>query len=98
MKAGRRTIPEIRERIKALADSLPAELAEVACELRALAEETKRVQSPRKAAVRSPPMSLALIAKIRAVAAMSPRAHLQDIATVCGVNLGRVSEVLNGKR
>ena len=39
-----------------------------------------------------------LIAQIKAFASVHPLMHLDDIAKHFGVNPGRVSEVLNGKR
>lgn len=39
-----------------------------------------------------------LISEIKAFARQHPEMHLSDIATHFGVNPGRVSEVLNGKR
>lgn len=39
-----------------------------------------------------------LIGQIKAYARQNPLMHLDDIAAHFGVNIGRVSEILNGKR
>lgn len=39
-----------------------------------------------------------LISQIRAYARAHPNMHLDDIAAHFGVNIGRVSEILNGKK
>lgn len=43
-------------------------------------------------------LTQSLIGQIKAYARQNPLMHLDDIAAHFGVNLGRVSEILNGKR
>jgi hypothetical protein len=85
-------IPEVRDRLRELADaySLP--------ELHALADELHRRPPVRKADVSSEPMTGQLAAEIRDYARRHPGASFARIAGVFGVNPGRVSEVLAGKR
>jgi predicted metal-dependent phosphoesterase TrpH len=87
----KRTIPEIRERLRELATEhgLP--------ELRQLAEETIRRPAVRRAPTRNKTPTPELAERIRNYARRHPRAHQQDIAQHFGVNAGRVSEALNRK-
>jgi hypothetical protein len=88
----RRTIPQIRERLHELAK-------ELCCpELHALAEETKREFHGRIAPVRSKLVSEAVADEIRRTAENHPLMSQQEIALRVGVNAGRVSETLFGKR
>jgi len=85
-------IPEIRDRLHELADAynLP--------ELRELAGELNRRPPVRVAEVTSTPMTGQLAAEIRHYARRHPGASFARIAGVFGVNPGRVSEVISGKR
>lgn len=84
-------IPEIADRLREVAaeQDLP--------ELAGLADELRRRPSQR-APARSRPMTYALQNEIRDLRAANPRMPQADIARLCGVNQGRVSEVLKGKR
>jgi len=86
------TIPEIRTRLIELADQTGID------ELRELAEATRRRPAVRRSVPRSRPMTAELRDEIRRHAAGHPRATLAEIAAACGVNPGRVSEALGGKR
>lgn len=56
-------------------------------------------QSPvRRSPRRKRYVTQSLIGQIKAYARQNPLMHLDDIAAHFGVNLGRVSEILNGKR
>lgn len=87
-----RTIPEIRERLKDLAKvhSLP--------ELADLADETKRRPAGRQAPPCSRAITDELADQVRAYAAENPTAPLNAIGLRFGINQGRVSEILFGKR
>jgi hypothetical protein len=84
----KRGIPEIRDRLKAIAEETGLE------ELDDLANEMYRRSPVRKAARRSPTLTRDLAVKIKDYACQHPQDHLQDIAEVFGVNPGRVSESL----
>lgn len=87
-----RTIPEIRDRMIQMADEhgLP--------ELKELAEQTRRRRPIRRAPSRRKNPDNAEAEHIRAFAASHPRADYQEIASRFGTNIGRISEVLSGKR
>jgi len=71
-------------------------------------EAAREIRSTMQLLVRKPPVRRAprvkkyvtqrLIREICAYARLHPSMHLQDIATHFDVNIGRVSEILNGKR
>ena len=86
------TIPEIRDRLHELADQhgIP--------ELHMLADATKRRYHGRAARITQHVPSPELAASIRAYAAAHPDMGMWDIGKVFGLNQGRVSEVLYGKR
>ena len=88
----RRTIPQIRERLHELAEQLGCQ------ELHELAEETKREFHGRIAPVRSKFVSDAVVWRIKRLAKDHPNMSQQEIAVAVGVNAGRVSETLFGKR
>jgi xanthine dehydrogenase iron-sulfur cluster and FAD-binding subunit A len=93
------TIPEIRALLHALADNLdkiPVE--EAKAQLRILAEATRRRRPVRMAPPRRKGLTPARVADIQAYAAAHPKAGYPDIADHFGVNQGRVSEALAGKR
>lgn len=85
-------IPDIRERMHEIAD-----LHDIG-ELHELAEATRRRPRVRQSVPRSRPMTDELRAEIRQYADSHPRATLAEIGAACGVNPGRVSEVLGGRR
>ncbi|MDT0509260.1 hypothetical protein [Novosphingobium sp. MMS21-SN21R] len=92
MPSNRLTIPEVRDRLRELADELECE------ELEDLADQLYRQQPARRAPRRSPIVTPELAEEIRQYSASNPAAHQQDIAEHFGVNHGRVSEALNHQR
>ena len=101
MLIGKRlTIPDIRERMFLLADLLevgavnPGHAVE---SLRALARATKRRVGPRqRARPRQAPITLALVAEVRAFCAAHPGMAQRDIGRTFYIDGGRVNEILNG--
>jgi hypothetical protein len=89
MPGNKRPIPEIRERLRELAEELGCP------ELSDLADELQRARAVKRAKVKSPPLTPALAQQIRDYAKANPDLHQQDIANHFGVNHGRVSEALN---
>jgi hypothetical protein len=87
-----RTIPEIRVRLYELAKEhgIP--------ELTQLADETRRRWHGRKAPVRAFGITDEVRANVRAHAAAYPKKPMREIARVFGIDQGRVSEILFGKR
>jgi hypothetical protein len=94
------TIPQIRERMYALARRLyDVGFEDEARELRWLAQETQRKPSlypptPRRRA----PMSEEKRDRIRAYKAAHPDVSLVTIGTIFKENIGRISEAINGYR
>ncbi|MGE8129035.1 hypothetical protein ACQKQD_18840 [Methylobacterium sp. NPDC080182] len=84
-------IPEIADRLREVAaeQGLP--------ELAGLADELRR-RPAQRAPARSRRMTDQIAAEIRQLHCEVPRMSQADIAKVIGVNQGRVSEVLKGKR
>ncbi len=82
-----RTIPEIRQR-----------LYEIAIELNALADETRREFHGRRVPTTSKAMTTERTEAIREYAGAHPERSEHEIAVLFGVNQGRVSEALFGKR
>lgn len=88
----RRTIPEIRMRLHELAvEHGIAELAQ-------LAEETKRQYHGRRAPARARRIDRATEAKVRRLARQHPNMPQREIGRRFGIDGGRVSEILFGKR
>lgn len=90
MAINKRTIPEIRVRLRQLADEYGIG------ELHDLADETYRTSPIRRAARRSRPLTPQLAKDIRKFATKNPKLHQRDIAQHFNVNPSRVSEALNG--
>lgn len=88
----RRTIPEIRARLFELAGELDCP------ELSDLAEETKRRPPVRRAPKRAQHVTEALQEQVRDFAARHPRMPMRAIGQKFGIDQGRVSEALAGKR
>lgn len=86
------TIPEIRQRLYEL--SLEHGLPELAY----LADETRRHYHGRKTPVVSKPLTPGRIGAIRAYVARHPTEPMHLVGIKFGVNQGRVSEALFGKR
>lgn len=94
------TIPQIRDEMQALAGEqrlLTARLVSIAKRYEALAKETYR-RSYSRAPVKSRRITAAIRASVRDYAAAHPAAAHQDIAEAHDINIGRVSEILHGKR
>jgi len=85
----KRTIPQIRERLRELADEHGIE------ELHDLADETYRQSPLRRARNRSAVLTPALAEKIRKFVEKNPTLHQRDVAQRFNVNPGRVSEAIN---
>lgn len=85
------SIPEVRDRLRELADEHDIE------ELHDLADQMYRKSARKRAPVRSPKLTPELAEEIRQYAAAHPEAHQQDIAEKFGVNHGRVSEALDNQ-
>lgn len=88
----RRTIPEIRERLYELAGELGC------AELRDLADETKRRPPVKRAPCAARGITPALARRVRAYVAAHPRKPNREIGAHFGIDGGRVSEILAGKR
>jgi hypothetical protein len=88
----RRTIPEIRARLFELADAhgIP--------ELAVLAEETKREYHGRAGRTDARKVTPELAEQVRAYAARHPGENHRNIGAHFGIDGGRVSEILHGKR
>jgi len=89
MVNNKRSIPEIRARLRQIADEHGIE------ELHELADETYRNSPVRRAANRSAPLTAELAAEIRNYVAKHPTLHQRDVAQRFNVNPGRVSEALH---
>lgn len=98
----KRTIPQIRSRLHELARELRdpdgMELAAIADELDALANETARRTAVRRAPARRPKLGPGLADAIRADAKAHPHDDYTTIARRFSTNIGRVSEALAGFR
>ncbi len=92
MPGNHMSIPEVRDRLRELAEELSCE------ELSELADQLYRRQSGHRAPRRSPVVTEEMAAEIRQYAQENPYAHQQDIAEHFQVNHGRVSEALNHER
>lgn len=88
----KRTIPQIRQRLHELA-------VELRCpELADLAEETRRRYHGRKAPAEANSVTPKMARRVRAFAARNPRKTQRSIGQRFGIDHGRVSEILFGKR
>jgi hypothetical protein len=89
MAKNRRGIPELRDRLRELADELDVE------ELHDLADEMYRNSPVRRARPQSAHLTPELAEEIRVFARKYPKMHQRDIAQKFNVNPGRVSEAMN---
>jgi transcription initiation factor TFIIIB Brf1 subunit/transcription initiation factor TFIIB len=89
----KKTIPEIREEMFELANQMQL----MARRMKMLAQETYR-RSYERAPVRSRRITQRVRAEVHAYRHENPTASFQDIANAFGINPGRVSEILHGKR
>ena len=91
MTQNRLSIPEVRNRLRELADEYDID------ELHDLADQMYRKSAKKRAPVRSPKLTPEIAEQIRQYAAANPEAHQQDVAEKFGVNHGRVSEALDNQ-
>jgi hypothetical protein len=94
------TIPQIREEVQQLtAEGAKLARRQYAINLRIdeLMQETYR-RSYSRAPVKSKRITADVRASVRAMAANNPDASQQEIAEAHNINIGRVSEILHGKR
>jgi predicted XRE-type DNA-binding protein len=89
MKRNKRSIPEIRVRLRELAD------LHGISELHELANETYRKSPIKRASNRSTRLTPQLAEEIRQYMDQNPGLHQRDVAQRFNVNPGRVSEALN---
>ena len=92
MPKNKMTIPEVRDRLRELAEEYGLE------ELSYLADQLVREYRNGRAPTRSPAVTAEMAEEIREYAKANPGLHQQDIAEKFGVNHGRVSEALSGDR
>lgn len=86
------TIPEIRDRLHALADEHGI------AELHDLAEETRRRPPIRRAPARWPRLTEQQKADVRAMFAANPRLGVRELADRFRTSIGRISEAIRGHR
>lgn len=94
------TIPQIREEVQQLtaeSTQLARRQTRINARIDALMQETHR-RSYTRAPVKSKRITAAVRASVRGMAACEPDASQQEIATAHDINIGRVSEILHGKR
>jgi aryl-alcohol dehydrogenase-like predicted oxidoreductase len=94
------TIPQIRDLITELTDeskTLARRQIYIATKIHKLSEETRR-RSYTRAPTTSRRITAAVRASVRQMAADFPDLSHQEIANAHGINIGRVSEILHGKR
>lgn len=89
----KKTIPEIREEMFELATQMEL----LAARMKFLARETYR-RTYERAPTRSRRITQRLRTEIEVYRFENPTASFQDIANAFGVNPGRVSEIIHGKR
>lgn len=93
------TLPEVREAMFELAKKLSdAGLTGFASGLTQLAEETRRRSPIQRAAATARPITPAIRKEVRRTARAHPDWSLRKIGQHCGVDQGRVSEILRGYR
>ena len=95
---GELRIPDIRERLIALAISRTDIQADVRTELKQLAEATRRRVTKRTKRVVAKAITEELAAEIRIFAMAHPDLTYFEIARRFGVAGGRISEVMHGRR
>lgn len=92
MAINKRTIPQLRKRLRELAEELGQE------ELSVIADELQRNPAARRAPRKSNPFTAEMAEQVREFARDHPDWHNQEIADHFGVNPGRVSEAVNNRR
>ncbi len=94
------TIPQIREEVQQLTSESAVyarRQIQIAARIEALMQETYR-RSYTRAPTTSRRITAAVRASVRQMVADFPDMPHQDVATSHGINIGRVSEILHGKR
>lgn len=94
------TIPQVRDRLNALVlrqRELADEQQDIAREIEGLIQHMYR-RSYNRAPVTSRRITAEIHASVRATAASLPDLSHQEIAEMHNINIGRVSEILHGKR
>lgn len=94
------TIPEIRDLVGELTEeskALSRRQLEIAQKISELMEETRR-RSYKRAPVTSRRITPAVRVAVRAMHATFPEMSHQALAEAHDINIGRVSEILHGKR
>ena len=89
-------IPAARQLLRDVLPNLPATAAGTVA--RALELMTRKQPAKPRAPARRRTVTPADAAAIRAWCTYHPEADLQDVAEMFGVNIGRVSEALHGRR
>lgn len=89
MASNKRGIPELRDRLREIADE------EGLGEIHDICDEMCRNSPIKRAANKSRPLTPALAKEIRAYVKKHPRLHQRDVAQKFNVNPGRVSEALH---
>jgi Cdc6-like AAA superfamily ATPase len=96
----KRTIPEIRELIAAFTEeskALARRQLYIANKIHELSEETRR-RAYERAPVTSRRVTQPVRASVRRMAELHPEMAHQALAEAHNINIGRVSEILHGKR
>lgn len=91
MASNKRSIPEIRSRLREIADEYGID------ELHDLADETYRNSPVKRASNKSVHLTPELAEEIRIFCDKFPKLHQRDVAQRFNVNPGRVSEALNNQ-
>lgn len=97
---GKMTIPEIRDEMHELsqeAQAITKRLAVIAKRIAVLAEETRR-RTYDRAPTSSRRVTEDVKKSVRIYANQNPDASHQEIAEAHNINIGRISEILHGKR
>ena|SRR5215203_848704 len=95
------TIPEVRVELSKLMVTLvevAQTLTDITQEIAYLRGELHRRPAVRKARAKSKPLDKAMAKQIRFTAKYHPDWSYEEIGRYTGVNIGRVSEALRGKR
>lgn len=96
------TIPEVRERLERIAQlmgkSSDFEIVLAAADVEQCVKDLYRRRVFRRAPVKAPVITPEIVAGVRALAKASPNMQQMEIGARFGINAGRVSEILRGKR
>lgn len=92
-------IPEVRDKLRAIADTIyRAGFTRWAGELRRLESELYRRRALKSHRTVSASITDHMRRTIRKIKRRRPSITYQEISEITGVNIGRVSEILRGKR